>query len=255
MRREPYDPVSCQPPHHGREILRRDRGPEHRREAHRRADHRHRFVEADTGAGYLFNETGSAWAKSQQLTEAVQAYLEDHPEAIDQAAIEAMFGDQLDAIEAEQGVLKSALGDNPDTGDELGTWVIGGIKASGSNDSTTKRIRLTTYTYHVNKGTPIQAFVTGGGTLIQLQGHSHVDVSFETPWLAIASCCQKFSNPDTSSAGYQAITGYDELGLVSPTRTSDTATADCWSIVIVRPTARKINLVRFGAGNDREYSF
>lgn len=70
-----------------------------------------RFVEADTGAGYLFNETGSAWAKSQQLTEAVQAYLEDHPEAIDQAAIEAMFGDQLDAIEAEQGVLKSAIND------------------------------------------------------------------------------------------------------------------------------------------------
>lgn len=70
-----------------------------------------RFVAADTGAAYLFNETASAWAKSQQLTDAVAAYLDDHPEALDQAAIEAMFGDQLDAIEAEQGVLKSALND------------------------------------------------------------------------------------------------------------------------------------------------
>lgn len=70
-----------------------------------------RFVEADTGAGYLFNETGSAWAESQQLTEAVQAYLEDHPEAIDQAAIEAMFGDQLDGIEEGLGGLKSAIED------------------------------------------------------------------------------------------------------------------------------------------------
>lgn len=101
----------------------------------------------------------------------------------------------------------------------------------------------------------LQAFVTGGGTLIQLQGHNHVDVSFATPWLAIASCCQKFSNPDTSSAGYQAITGYDASGIVSPTRTADTVTADCWDVVIVRPVSRKINFVRFGAGSDREYSF
>lgn len=68
-----------------------------------------RFVEADTGAGYLFNETGSAWTESQQLTEAVAAYLDEHPEALDQAAIEAMFSDQLDGIEEDVGGLKSAL--------------------------------------------------------------------------------------------------------------------------------------------------
>ena len=60
---------------------------------------------------------------------------------------------------------------------------------------------------------------------------------------------------DTTVAGYQAITGYDSYGLVAQQRTPETASADCWSMVIVRPIARKINLVRFGAGADREYSF
>lgn len=68
-----------------------------------------RFVEADTGAAYLFDETAGEWNENQQLTASVQAYFEDHPEAIDQAAIEAMFGDQLDGIEEDVGGLKSAF--------------------------------------------------------------------------------------------------------------------------------------------------
>ena len=67
-----------------------------------------KFVEVDTGIGYLFDETSGEWHKNQQLSAAVQAYFEDHPEAIDQAAIEAMFGDQLDGIEEDIGGLKSA---------------------------------------------------------------------------------------------------------------------------------------------------
>lgn len=70
-----------------------------------------RFVAADTGVGYLFDETAGQWHESQQLSDAVQAYLADHPEAIDQAAIEALFGDQLDGIEEDLGVLKSAFDD------------------------------------------------------------------------------------------------------------------------------------------------
>lgn len=101
----------------------------------------------------------------------------------------------------------------------------------------------------------LQAFVTGGGTLIQLAGHAHADYSYSSPWLAITSCCNKCEKADLTKAGYQAITGYDAYGMVAPDRTPDTASMDCWSMVIVRPIARKINLVRFGAGSDREYSF
>ena len=70
-----------------------------------------KFVEVDTGIGYLFDETSGEWHENQQLSAAVQAYFEDHPEAIDQAAIEAMFGEQLDGIEEDIGGLKSALTD------------------------------------------------------------------------------------------------------------------------------------------------
>ena len=34
---------------------------------------------------------------------------EENPEAVDQAAIEALFGDQLDGIEEDVSVLKSAV--------------------------------------------------------------------------------------------------------------------------------------------------
>lgn len=68
-----------------------------------------KFVEVDTGIGYLFDETAGEWHENQQLSAAVQAYFEDHPEAIDQAAIEAMFGERLDGIEEDIGGLKSAI--------------------------------------------------------------------------------------------------------------------------------------------------
>lgn len=42
---------------------------------------------------------------------AVEAYLEENPEAVDQAAIEALFADQLDGIEEDVSGLKSAIED------------------------------------------------------------------------------------------------------------------------------------------------
>lgn len=85
-----------------------------------------KFVAVDTGAGYLFDETDGEWNENQQLTEAVAEYLDEHPEALDEAAIEAMFGERLDEIEDEQGVLKSAisdLGDPPKLADSDATNV------------------------------------------------------------------------------------------------------------------------------------
>lgn len=33
------------------------------------------------------------------------------------------------------------------------------------------------------------------------------------------------------------------------------ATEQAWDVVVIRPTSRKINLIRFGAGVDREFSY
>ena len=100
----------------------------------------------------------------------------------------------------------------------------------------------------------IQAFVTGGGVVVQLCGHSHADYAYTSPWTNVFSCCNKCQQADVTEEGYQMITGYVDT-LVAPERTVETVTEDCWSIVVVRPTARKINLIRFGAGADREYTF
>ena len=100
----------------------------------------------------------------------------------------------------------------------------------------------------------LQAFVDGGGTLIQLSGHSHADYHFTSPWLAIFSTCAKFESVDVNSEEHQKITGYEGT-IVSPERIERTASEDAWSVVVVRPQARKINLVRFGAGEDREFTF
>lgn len=43
-----------------------------------------------------------------------------------------------------------------------------------------------------------------------------------------------------------------EMGAVAQTRTNDTYTEDAWDIMIYRPSDNKINMIRFGAGDDRE---
>lgn len=97
-----------------------------------------RFVEADTGKAYLFNETGSSWAESQQFTEAVAAYLDDHPEALDQAAIEAIFDERLDGIEDDLSGLKSAIDsftfESPNLFDK--TMVVPGKACTTTNSET-----------------------------------------------------------------------------------------------------------------------
>lgn len=101
----------------------------------------------------------------------------------------------------------------------------------------------------------IQTFVNNGGTVIQVCGHSHADYSFNSPWLCVFSNCQKLEKADLSGKEYQKITGYDSYGLVAPDRTVGTYTEDSWNVVVLRPKTRKVNFVRFGAGEDREYTF
>ena len=107
---------------------------------------------------------------------------------------------------------------------------------------------------HMAVTNALQSFVSGGGTLIQLCGHSHADYYFTTPWLTVFSTCQKFESTDTTTSQYQGITGY--VGsIVSPARTEGTATEDSWSVVVVKPVSRSISFIRFGAGDDRTFTY
>lgn len=94
----------------------------------------------------------------------------------------------------------------------------------------------------------IQNYINNGGSYIAtFYGHSHCDWSATTPWLEISFDCQKCYN---SSPSYPNMPGATHA-----TRTQGTASEDCWNIVIVQPNSRKIKVIRFGAGNDREFSY
>jgi hypothetical protein len=42
---------------------------------------------------------------------------------------------------------------------------------------------------------------------------------------------------------------------LAPERKLNTASEDLWDVLVIRPQSRKINTVRFGAGDDREWSY
>ena len=100
----------------------------------------------------------------------------------------------------------------------------------------------------------LTSFVNNGGKLIQLCGHSHVDLAFITPWLSIAFVCQKFSKADINTTEMQKISGYiDVIG--SYTRTADTASEDAWTVCILKPNSGMLSTIRFGAGVDRYFHY
>ena len=79
-------------------------------------------------------------------------------------------------------------------------------------------------------------------------GHNHVDDVFTTPYRGITICCEKFENENGNPSLWPS-------GAVKPQRTFNTASEDCWDVVIIRPNSRKMNFIRFGAGSDREISY
>lgn len=84
--------------------------------------------------------------------------------------------------------------------------------------------------------------------IIMFSGHNHYDRFFVEPFMSFTMNCQKFENTNGDPALWAE-------GAVKPARTVETATEDCFDVVVIRPGSKKINLVRFGAGEDREFDF
>ena len=106
----------------------------------------------------------------------------------------------------------------------------------------------TAYINMANMQSVIQNFIDNGGSYIAtLYGHSHVDWSASSPWLEISFDCQKCYNSTPALENMP--------GAVRATRTIGTATEDSWNVVIIQPASRKIKVIRFGAGDDAEYSY
>lgn len=94
----------------------------------------------------------------------------------------------------------------------------------------------------------IDDYTKNGKTVIELYGHSHYDAAFTSPYLSVGTNCSKFEIINGS------YTSWPE-GATKPYRSENHYTEDCWDVVVIRPGSRKINFVRFGAGNNREYTY
>ena len=100
----------------------------------------------------------------------------------------------------------------------------------------------------------LQAFVTGGGTIVQLSGHSHMDLAFIQPWLSFASVCQKFYVADPTSTNSMKISGFIDIK-DAPARTAGTYTEDAWTACVLKPYSKELDCIRFGAGVDRYFHY
>lgn len=94
----------------------------------------------------------------------------------------------------------------------------------------------------------IQEFISGGGNYIAtFYGHTHGDWSTTTPWLDICLAAQKCQNYN------DVLPNMPEI--IWPLKTEGTHTEDCWNVVLILPKSRKIKIIRFGAGDDREFTY
>lgn len=99
----------------------------------------------------------------------------------------------------------------------------------------------------------LQAFVSGGGNLIMVSGHSHNDVAFVDPWLSVMIDCQRFSNvaTDVTDEAHD-MSGYIDV-VRKNARAQYTATEDLWEVCVYKPDTNEFSMIRFGAGLDRYF--
>ena len=97
-------------------------------------------------------------------------------------------------------------------------------------------------------------------TLISFQGHSHADYAFTSPWLNIAINCQKTEDgitQDYTTTQEMVDQGIDK-GIVGEKHwhnVAGTYKEDCWDVCVIRLNSRKVSMIRFGVGEDREFSY
>lgn len=113
-------------------------------------------------------------------------------------------------------------------------------------------------TYPSNPSTvknKLNAFISDGGTVVALMGHAHADYIMESPWLEIFTHCNKANNNDTDITCTAGDGNKLPTGAKIWARAYNTVTEDCWDTVVIKPVSRVISLIRFGAGEDREYEY
>ena len=120
-------------------------------------------------------------------------------------------------------------------------------------------------THQFNSSSVLSAINTWLGAdsnhqLISFMGHSHADYHFTEPWLNIAVHCQKTEpsiTEDYTVTQEMKDQGKD-AGVVGAKHwhmALGSVIEDCWDLVVIQLKSQKVNCIRFGAGEDREFNF
>lgn len=99
----------------------------------------------------------------------------------------------------------------------------------------------------------MESFIANGGVVVGLfHGHNHWDYigqySQTNGFHEVSTGCGRIiSGPDISYAHPE--------GAVMPERTVNTVTQELWDIIIIKPESRTVNMIRFGAGDNRNFTY
>lgn len=97
----------------------------------------------------------------------------------------------------------------------------------------------------------IEAFIAAGGVVVGMfHGHTHWD------FIGRHSDTNGFYEISTGTANRKKTdTSTPPSGGIVQARTAGTVTQELWDLVIVKPLSRTVKMIRFGAGDDREFSY
>ena len=97
----------------------------------------------------------------------------------------------------------------------------------------------------------IETFIANGGVVIGFfHGHTHWD------HIGQYSETNGFHEVSTGCSRVQTYTpSYAPTGAIVQNRASGTVTQELYDIIVIKPESRIVNMIRFGAGNDRSFAY
>lgn len=101
--------------------------------------------------------------------------------------------------------------------------------------------------------TAVENFIANGGVVVGLfHGHNHWDYigqySQTNGFHEVSTGCSRIISGPTISYAHPE-------GAVMPERTVDTVTQELWDIIVIKPESRAVNMIRFGAGDNRNFTY
>jgi hypothetical protein len=113
------------------------------------------------------------------------------------------------------------------------------------------------YNYQVKNGAEmrqaVETFISNGGVVVALfHGHTHWDFigqySQTNGFKEVSTGCGRVQS------GYPSGT-YMPEGATAQTREMNTLSQELWDIIVIKPESRTVDMIRYGAGNDRSFTY